>query len=181
MPAAYHAPGPAARRPAAPRCDPGGLPRRAARRWPRLLERLDGGCRGVLPREARRAAQLPPVSGRPECSPGTGGPPEIWTGAIHSNPIPGSAATVMYHETWPHEARGSSTRMDSGSCSRPSASASPAARVLSAVLVVVQEEAPAPLDARDTVLNRALLYRDRRDFVIRAGDTGKWDRVALQS
>ena len=44
------------RRPAAPRCDPGRLPRRAARRRPRLVERLDGGRRGVLPREARRAA-----------------------------------------------------------------------------------------------------------------------------
>ena len=29
------------------------------------------------------------------------------------------------------------------------------------------------LDADDYVLNRALLYRDRRDFVIRRGDTGK--------
>lgn len=28
------------------------------------------------------------------------------------------------------------------------------------------------LDADDYVLNRALLYRDRRDFVIRPGDTG---------
>ncbi len=32
------------------------------------------------------------------------------------------------------------------------------------------------LDAHDTVLNRALLYRDRRDFVIRAGDTGRRER-----
>ena len=29
------------------------------------------------------------------------------------------------------------------------------------------------LDTGDAVLNRALLYRDRRDFVIRQGDTGK--------
>ena len=29
------------------------------------------------------------------------------------------------------------------------------------------------LDAEDHVLNRARLYRDRRDFVIQAGDTGK--------
>ena len=29
------------------------------------------------------------------------------------------------------------------------------------------------LDAADEVLNRARLYRDRRDFVIQAGDTGK--------
>ena len=29
------------------------------------------------------------------------------------------------------------------------------------------------LEARDEVLNRALLYRDRRDFVIRHGDSGK--------
>ena len=29
------------------------------------------------------------------------------------------------------------------------------------------------LDTDDAVLNRALLYRDRRDFVIRQGDTGK--------
>ena len=28
------------------------------------------------------------------------------------------------------------------------------------------------LDAEDYVLNRALLYRDRRDFVIQPGDTG---------
>ena len=32
------------------------------------------------------------------------------------------------------------------------------------------------LDARDTVLNRAFLYKDRRDFVIRAGDTGRRER-----
>ena len=29
------------------------------------------------------------------------------------------------------------------------------------------------LDADDVVLNRALLHRDRRDFVIQEGDTGK--------
>ena len=29
------------------------------------------------------------------------------------------------------------------------------------------------LEVSDEVLNRALLYRDRRDFVIRAGDTGE--------
>lgn len=29
------------------------------------------------------------------------------------------------------------------------------------------------LDAEDHVLNRARLYRDRRDFVIQAGDTGR--------
>ena len=29
------------------------------------------------------------------------------------------------------------------------------------------------LDAKDEVLNRARLYRDRRDFVIQWGDTGK--------
>lgn len=29
------------------------------------------------------------------------------------------------------------------------------------------------LDADDYVLNRAMLYRDRRDFVVRAGDTGR--------
>ena len=29
------------------------------------------------------------------------------------------------------------------------------------------------LEAGDEVLNRALLYRDRRDFVIQAGDTGR--------
>ena len=29
------------------------------------------------------------------------------------------------------------------------------------------------LDADDYVLNRALLYRDRRDFVVRAGDSGR--------
>ena len=29
------------------------------------------------------------------------------------------------------------------------------------------------LEAGDEVLNRALLYRDRRDFVMQPGDTGK--------
>ena len=29
------------------------------------------------------------------------------------------------------------------------------------------------LDAEDHVLNRARLYRDRRDFVIQPGDTGR--------
>jgi len=31
------------------------------------------------------------------------------------------------------------------------------------------------LEARDEVLNRARLYRDRRDFIIQPGDTGKWE------
>ena len=44
-----------ARRAPAPRCDPGRLPRRAARRRTRFVERLDGGRRGVLPRKARRS------------------------------------------------------------------------------------------------------------------------------
>ena len=39
----------------------------------------------------------------------------------------------------------------------------------------MEECADINLDASDTVLNRALLYRDRRDFVIRRGDTGKRD------
>ena len=30
-------------------------------------------------------------------------------------------------------------------------------------------------DQTEHVLNRALLYRDRRDFVIQPGDTGKWE------
>ena len=30
-----------------------------------------------------------------------------------------------------------------------------------------------PDDGQDYVLNRARLYRDRRDFVIQTGDTGK--------
>jgi hypothetical protein len=38
---------------------------------------------------------------------------------------------------------------------------------------MMEECADIDLDARYAVLNRALLYRDRRDFVIRAGDTGK--------
>ena len=29
-------------------------------------------------------------------------------------------------------------------------------------------------DEREVVLNRAQLYRDRRDFVIQGGDTGMW-------
>ena len=46
-----------ARRARAPRRDPGRLPRRAARRRARLVERVDGGRRGLLPREAGRAAR----------------------------------------------------------------------------------------------------------------------------
>ena len=45
-----------ARRPRARRCESRRLPPRAPRRGPRLFERLDGGRRGVLPREARRPA-----------------------------------------------------------------------------------------------------------------------------
>ena len=45
-----------ARRARAPRCDSGRLPRRAPRRRPGLLKRLDDGRRGLLPREARRSA-----------------------------------------------------------------------------------------------------------------------------
>ena len=45
-----------ARWPRAPRRDSGRLPRRAARRGSGRLERLDGGRRGLLPREARRSA-----------------------------------------------------------------------------------------------------------------------------
>ena len=41
---------------------------------------------------------------------------------------------------------------------------------------LMEECADVDLDAHDTVLNRALLYRDRRDFVIRAGDTGRRER-----
>ena len=41
----------------------------------------NGGRRGVLPREARRAARSRRASGPPGCSPGTGGPPEIEGGA----------------------------------------------------------------------------------------------------
>ena len=41
---------------------------------------------------------------------------------------------------------------------------------------LMEECADVDLDAHDTVLNRALLYRDRRDFVIHAGDTGWRER-----
>ena len=54
-----------ARRPRAPRRDPGRLPRRAARRRPRVVERLDGGGRGVLPRETRRPAHSRRRADRP--------------------------------------------------------------------------------------------------------------------
>ena len=35
-------------------------------------------------------------------------------------------------------------------------------------------------DGQDYVLNRAHLYRDRRDFVIQAGDTGKYEDYPAQ-
>lgn len=37
------------------------------------------------------------------------------------------------------------------------------------------------LEADDYVLNRARLYRDRRDFVIKGGDTGALDQAAVDS
>ena len=37
---------------------------------------------------------------------------------------------------------------------------------------MMEDCADIDLDARDTVLNRAFLYKDGRDFVIHAGDTG---------
>ncbi len=37
------------------------------------------------------------------------------------------------------------------------------------------------LEADDYVLNRARLYRDRRDFVIKGGDTGARGQAALDS
>ena len=37
------------------------------------------------------------------------------------------------------------------------------------------------LEADDYVLNRAQLYRDRRGFVIKGGDTGPRDQAALDS
>ena len=55
----------------APRRDPGHLPRRVARRRPRLVQRLDDRRRGVLPREARRPAPYrPPGTGEPLASGG---------------------------------------------------------------------------------------------------------------
>ena len=77
-----------ARRPRAPRHDPGRVPRRAARRRPRLVERLDGGRRGVLPREAGRTARAPagePIrptatareERRRACDPDAGAPAEV--------------------------------------------------------------------------------------------------------
>ena len=37
------------------------------------------------------------------------------------------------------------------------------------------------LEAEDYVLNRALLYRDRRDFVIQPGDTGRQEETTMDA
>ena len=78
--------------------------------------------------------------------------------------------------------------MDRRSCWPRSASASPGARVSSAGFFhqrrpylflgdykywIMVECSDVDLDAEDHVLNRARFYRDRRDFVIQAGDTGR--------
>ena len=44
---------------------------------------------------------------------------------------------------------------------------------------IMTECAAVDLTAGDEVLNRALLYRDRRDFVIQKGDTGKREAGAV--
>ena len=36
-------------------------------------------------------------------------------------------------------------------------------------------------DGTEHVLNRVRLYRDRRDFVIQAGDTGKWEDYPVEA
>ena len=45
--------------------------------------------------------------------------------------------------------------------------------VYSCQLAVDDLKRSATVDAEDHVLNRARLYRDRRDFVIQPGDTGR--------
>ena len=46
---------------------------------------------------------------------------------------------------------------------------------------IMTDVADANPSVGEVVLNRALLYKDRRDFLIRRGDTGKWEEQASMS
>ncbi|MYD65241.1 MAG: hypothetical protein F4X26_04535 [Chloroflexi bacterium] len=94
---------------------------------------------------------------------------------------------VTYRETWPHEyvviKKDGQQALLAAFCARITRGEGVEGRFFSQArdyLFVgdhkywtMTECADIDLDADDYVLNRALLYRDRRDFVVRAGDTGR--------
>ena len=94
---------------------------------------------------------------------------------------------VTYRETWPHEYvvinRDGQQELLAAFCERISCGEGVECRffhqrrqylfLVDYKYWTMTECSDIDLDADDAVLNRALLYRDRRDFVIRRGDTGK--------
>ena len=94
---------------------------------------------------------------------------------------------VTYRETWPHEYvvvnRDGQQELLAEFCERISRGEGVECRFFHQKrrylflgdykYWTMTECADIDLEAGDEVLNRALLYRDRRDFVIRQGDTGK--------
>ena len=96
---------------------------------------------------------------------------------------------VSYRDSWPHEYVLSGARMVSASCSRWSVPACGPARGVAGIFVgrlvtylfigdykywlMTHWDALDLDDEQDYVLNRPLLFGDRRDFIIQPGDTGK--------
>ena len=96
---------------------------------------------------------------------------------------------VTYRDTWPYEyvltERDEQRELLALVCERFAAGEGVAARFFSMEntylfigdhkywLMTDYNEIDPHNDAGDYVLNRALLYRDRRDFVVQPGDTGK--------
>ena len=93
---------------------------------------------------------------------------------------------VTYRDTWPHEyvvvKKDGQEKLLSAFCSRIARGEGIECRFFDQkrkYLFLGEHKywtmtdcADMDLDADDCVLNRAMLYRDRRDFEIRAGDTG---------
>ena len=93
---------------------------------------------------------------------------------------------VTYRDSWPHEyvvvKRDGQEALLSAFCARIAAGEGVGCRFFGQTREylflgeykywTMTDCADMNLDTNDYVLNRALLYKDRRDFVIRSGDTG---------
>ena len=96
---------------------------------------------------------------------------------------------VTYRDTWPHEYvvvnKGDQEELLAAFCERIGRGEGVECRFFHQTrhylflgdykYWIMLECSDIDLDAGDEVLNRARLYRDRRDFVIQEGDTGRWE------
>lgn len=96
---------------------------------------------------------------------------------------------VTYRDTWPHEYvvvnKGDQEELLAAFCERIGRGEGVECRFFHQTRPylflgdykywIMLECSDIDLDAGDEVLNRARLYRDRRDFVIQEGDTGRWE------